>query len=217
MIRSFLTASAAASVLLTACGQEAAPTEEVEAEVPAAEETVETVAETVTEPEAPSIGPDIGSAAPAITATKTDGSATDLAALSGAEGAVLVFSRSLDWCPFCKTQANDLEAIAADLAAAGYPLSLITYDSTDVLSGYAEAEGLSYTLLSDADSAVIDGFNLRNAEVPADSRFDGIPHPAVVFVGTDGTVEAVLREEGYRTRPSNEAILAQAASLTAAE
>lgn len=138
MIRSILAASAAASVLLTACGQEAAPTEEVEAEVPAAEETVETVAETVTEPEAPSIGPAIGSAAPAITASLTDGSATDLAGISGAEGAVLVFSRSLDWCPFCKTQANDLEAIAADLATAGYPLSLITYDSTDILSAYAD-------------------------------------------------------------------------------
>ncbi|MEM1088170.1 MAG: peroxiredoxin family protein [Pseudomonadota bacterium] len=217
MIRPFLAASAAASMLLTACGQDATPTETVQAEIPTAEEAVEIVAETVTKPAAPSIGPDIGSTAPPITATLTDGSAVDLSGLTGTEGAVLVFSRSLDWCPFCKTQANDLEAIADDLAAAGYPLSLITYDSTDILSAYAEAEGLSYRLLSDSDSAVIDGFNLRNADVPADSRFAGIPHPAVVFVSTDGIVEAVLREDGYRTRPSNESILAQAASLTSAE
>lgn len=71
--------------------------------------------------------------------------------------------------------------------------------------------------MSDTDSAVIDGFNLRNADVPADSRFDGIPHPAVVFVGTDGTVQATLREDGYRTRPSNDAILAKAAALGTSE
>ncbi|MEL7231130.1 MAG: peroxiredoxin family protein [Pseudomonadota bacterium] len=217
MIRSFLAASAATSILLSGCAQEAAPTEEAEADVPAAQETVETVAETTTEPQAPAIGPAVGSKAPAISATLIDGSDVDLSGISGREGAVLVFSRSLDWCPFCKTQANDLEAIASDLAEAGYPLSLITYDNIDVLNAYALDAGLTYTLLSDENSSVIDGFNLRNADVLADSRFDGIPHPAVIFVSTDGTVEAVLREDGYRTRPSNEAILAELESLTSAE
>lgn len=213
MIRSFAITVAASAALLSSCAQDSEPAQEAEVETP-----VETVDATeATAPEAVIIGPEIGSAAPTITAVRADGTATDLAGISGTNGAVLVFSRSLDWCPFCKTQANDLNDIATQLADAGYPLSLVTYDSTDILSAYAQTEGLSYTLLSDGDSAVIDGFNLRNADVPADSRFDGIPHPAVIFVGTDGTVQATLREEGYRTRPSNDVILAQATSLSTSE
>ncbi|MEM7492121.1 MAG: peroxiredoxin family protein [Pseudomonadota bacterium] len=213
MIRSLVITAAASTALLSSCAQDSEPAQAAEAEAPA--ETVEVVEAPTSE--ASVIGPEIGSAAPAITAVRADGTATDLAGISGSNGAVLVFSRSLDWCPFCKTQANDLNNIATQLADAGYPLSLVTYDSTDILSAYAQTEGLSYTLLSDADSAVIDGFNLRNADVPADSRFDGIPHPAVIFVGTDGTVQATLREEGYRTRPSNDVILAQVASLSTSE
>lgn len=183
MIRSILAATAAAALVLPMTAEEA------------------------------QIGPGIGDAAPVITAVTSEGDTVDLAAISGSEGAVLVFSRSLDWCPFCKTQANALQEITGDLSTAGYELSLITYDSQDTLSDYAQANSLTYTLLSDTESAMIDGFNLRNADVPEGSRFDGIPHPAIVFVDTEGTVEAVLREDGYRTRPSNDLILRTAKSL----
>ncbi|WOR14773.1 redoxin domain-containing protein [Hyphomonas sp. FCG-A18] len=160
------------------------------------------------------IGPTVGEAAPAFAAVAADGTAVDLAAISGSEGAILVFSRSLDWCPFCKTQATDLETAAADLTEAGWALNLITYDTPETLQAFGEAEGLSYTLLSDTDSAMIDAFGLRNAEVPAGSRFDGIPHPAIVYVSADGNVEAVLREEGYKDRPANEVVISTAQSLT---
>lgn len=163
------------------------------------------------------IGPDVGDTAPVIAAMTSTGDSADLAAISGTEGAVLVFSRSLDWCPFCKTQANDLNEIATDLSETGYDLSLVTYDAPETLEAYGTANGLTYALLSDTDSAMIDGFNLRNADVPAGSRFDGIPHPAVIFVSTDGTVEAVLREDGYRDRPANELILETAKTLAGAE
>lgn len=163
------------------------------------------------------IGPNIGETIPTFSAVTSAGEPVDLAAISGTDGSVLVFSRSLDWCPFCKTQANDLEEIAGDLSEVGYALNLITYDSPDILEAYGAGAGFTYTLLSDTDSAMIDGLGLRNMEVPEGSRFEGIPHPAVVFLSAEGTVEAVLREDGYRTRPSNEAILATATALSAAD
>ncbi len=44
-------------------------------------------------------------------------------------------------------------------------------------------------------------------EVAGNKRFDGIPHPAIFFINTDGVVEAKLYEDSYRDRPETEAIL----------
>lgn len=152
------------------------------------------------------IGPVIGAPAPAFTATTSVGVSVDFAAISGTNGAVLVFSRSLDWCPYCKKQAIELETIAAEMDTAGWPLTLVTYDPTDTLASFASDKALSYTLLSDADSSMIDAFGLRNTEMKAGSRFDGIPHPAIVFISKDGTVRAVQREEGYKNRTPTEGL-----------
>lgn len=162
-------------------------------------------------------GPQIDAPAPVFSATTQAGESVDLAAISGAEGAVIVFSRSLDWCPYCKGQAIELETIADDMQAAGWPLSLITYDTPETLTAFGADKGLTYTLLSDDGSAMIDAFGLRNHDVPAGSRFDGIPHPAIVFVDTGGTVRAVLREEGYKVRPQPAEIIATAAALNGAD
>lgn len=160
-------------------------------------------AATVTEAQ---IGPVVGATAPAFTATTSAGATADFAAISGTNGAVLVFSRSLDWCPYCKKQAIELETIAAEMDAAGWPITLVTYDPASTLDAFASDKNLSYTLLSDSRSTMIDAFGLRNMEMKAGSRFDGIPHPAIVFISNDGTVRAVQREEGYKNRPPTEGL-----------
>lgn len=192
MLRSTLVAT---SLLL------AAPTMTAETESSAAESVA-------------AIGPAIGSAAPELSAVSSDGATVTLADISGENGAVLVFSRSLDWCPFCTKQAVELNSIASTMSEAGWPMSLITYDSVDILADYKTTETIAYTLLSDSDSAMIDAFGLRNTEVTAGSRFDGIPHPAIVFIDADGIVVKMLREEGFRVRPETELLPAAAAELS---
>ena len=147
-----------------------------------------------------------GTNAPAVAALTVSGDAVDLAGSTGENGAVLVFSRSLDWCPYCKAQALELETVKADLEAAGWSLNLITYDSPETLAGFASEKSLTYSLLSDTDSATIDAFGLRNTEVSAGSRFDGIPHPAIVYIRANGEVAGVQKEEGYKDRPPTEGI-----------
>ncbi len=147
-----------------------------------------------------------GTMAPEFAAVTAAGEAVDFAAISGENGAVIVFSRSLDWCPYCKAQALELESVTSDLADAGWTLNLITYDSLDTLTAFASEHALSYTFLSDTDSAMIDAFGLRNMDVPAGSRFDGIPHPAIVFIKANGEVAGVQKEDGYRERPPTEGI-----------
>lgn len=160
------------------------------------------------------IGPDIGSTAPEFSAVTSDGASVTLADISGENGAVLVFSRSLDWCPFCTKQAVELNSVSASMSEAGWPMSLITYDSVDILADYKASEEISYTLLSDADSTTIDAFGLRNTDVTAGSPFDGIPHPAIIFIDSEGTVVEMLREEGFRVRPETELLPETAAALS---
>ena len=147
-----------------------------------------------------------GTQAPELSAVTSTGESVSFADISGENGAVLVFSRSLDWCPYCKAQALELETVKADLEGQGWTLNLITYDAPEVLAGYSAEKNLTYTFLSDTDSATIDAFGLRNTEMPAGSRFDGVPHPAIIYIKADGEVVGVQKEEGYKTRPPTEGI-----------
>jgi peroxiredoxin len=147
-----------------------------------------------------------GTQAPEFSAVSTAGEPVTFADIAGEKGAVLVFSRSLDWCPYCKAQALELETVKADLEAQGWTLNLITYDAPDLLAAYSADKALTYALLSDTNSAMIDAYGLRNEDMPAGSRFDGVPHPAIIYITADGEVAGVQKEEGYKTRPATEGI-----------
>lgn len=154
----------------------------------------------------PMICVEAGTQAPDFSAVTAAGEAVTFADISGENGAVIVFSRSLDWCPYCKSQALELETVKADLESQGWTLNLITYDAPETLAAYSTDQSLTYTFLSDTDSAMIDAYGLRNEEMRAGSRFDGVPHPAIVYIKADGEVAGVQKEEGYKTRPPTEGI-----------
>jgi len=158
------------------------------------------------------IGPKVGEPAPDLGSTIAV-TAEGVTAPAGEQGRVLVFVRSADWCPFCKTQLLELEEIAATLAEMGWALEAISYDSPEILSEFANDNGLSFTLRSDEGSEVITAFGLLNTDVREGSRSYGIPHPAVVYVRKDGTVAAVMRHEGFRVRPSVDAVTKAAEML----
>ncbi len=153
------------------------------------------------------LGIPVGQNVPLVTGVSQEGEPQTFAQLTGTNGVTLVFVRSADWCPFCKNQLKDLNNIAADLDAKGYPLVALSYDPVDTLKTFHDKNDLTYTLLSDPDSEIIDAFGIRNMEVAGNKRFDGIPHPAIFFINTDGVVEAKLYEDSYRDRPETEAIL----------
>ena len=147
-----------------------------------------------------------GTQAPEFSAVTATGTPVTFADISGKNRAVLVLSRSLDWCPYCKAQALELETVKADLEAQGWTLNLMTYDSPEILADYSAEKNLTYTFLSDTDSAMIDAYGLRNTDMPEGSRFDGVPHPAILYIKADGEVAGVQKEEGYKTRPPTEGI-----------
>lgn len=161
------------------------------------------------------IGPVVGETAPKLSSV-TAVASEDVLQVQESQGVAIVFFRSAVWCPFCKKQLTELKTAAGPLAGKGWRLAALSYDSPESLKTFAVRNGINYTFLSDPESTAIDAFGLRNTGVKSGSRADGIPHPAVVFVRNNGRVAAVLREEGYRKRPSVEAITRAATLLNAA-
>lgn len=166
--------------------------------------------------EVAAIGPVLDAPAPTLSGIGPDGEAVSLADFTGVNGTILVFVRSADWCPFCKRQLIELSEAAPSFAQEGWKVVGLSYDTPEKLAAFTGASNISYPLVSDTGSATIKAFGLLNEEVDPDSRGYGIPHPAIVFIDSAGTVKAVLREEGYRERPSLDAIRETVTALSGA-
>lgn len=159
------------------------------------------------------VGPAVGAAAPALSVVDASGSAQSLRGLQAKKGTVLVFFRSAQWCPYCQRQLIALNAATAPLAARGYRLAAISYDTPATLTKFAARQGIDFPLLSDTGSATIDAFRLRDPQYPAGNIAYGVPVPAIFVIDTGGVVRGKLAEAAYRDRPPVAAVLAMVDGL----
>lgn len=155
------------------------------------------------------IGPEVGANIPKAFAVRDQSDAAKtFGDITGEKGVVIAFVRSAAWCPYCQAQLKDLQAIAGPLAAKGYPLVSISYDAPDVLARFAANHKITYTMLSDKGSVVIDAFKIRDPQYKEGTFAFGVPKPVVFIVDKSGIVRAKLAEESYKTRPQIAAIVA---------
>ncbi|MEZ6029348.1 MAG: peroxiredoxin family protein [Hyphomonadaceae bacterium] len=159
------------------------------------------------------LGPKVGAKVPAFDVVDTNGASQTLTSISGDKGVTLVFFRSADWCPFCKGQLKNLNSVAAELEGLGWPVVGVSYDPEQILTDFSKANGLTYKLMTDPGSKAIDAFGIRNEGVNNSPRFNGIPHPIILFIAKDGTVKAKLYEEAYQKRPPADLVLSTAKGL----
>jgi peroxiredoxin len=158
--------------------------------------------------------PAVGEQAPAVAGTDISGKMRTLREVSGRKGTVLMFFRSAEWCPFCKAQLIAMnDGAASALAARGYALVGLSYDAVPVLAKFAAERKVGWTLLSDPQSKVIDGWSLRDPAYPPGNRAHGVPRPVVYVIDAQGVIRARLMEESYRQRPQVEAVLAAVDAL----
>ena len=62
---------------------------------------------------------------------------------------------------------------------AGVRLYALSYDEPDALADYVAAHDVTFTMLSDPDSEVIESFGILNTLIPPDDHpWYGIPSPA---------------------------------------
>lgn len=153
----------------------------------------------------------VGEKAPDFTLRNVAGEEVALRELLKKGNVALVFVRSADWCPFCRKQLQDLEKNLADIEATGVQLIALSYDKPATNATASAKLGLTFPLLSDPGSRVIDAYGIRNEE--AKGRAEGIPHPTVFILDQKGTIRVKLMRDGYRERPEAAEIIAGVQSL----
>ena len=139
-----------------------------------------------------------GAKAPAFTLSDQAGKKQDLDTLAGPNGLLLLFFRSADWCPFCKGQLVDLEASQKAFEAEGINVAAVSYDSRAILENFAQRRSITYPLLSDSGSKLIDKFGIRNPEGKGIEA--GIPYPGYYLIDRDGTIRKRFFETAYVNR-----------------
>lgn len=158
--------------------------------------------------------PAVGEKAPAVAGTDIGGKPRTLQQLAGRKGSVLMFFRSVAWCPYCKAQMIAMnDGAAAPLASRGYTLIGLSYDDPAVLAKFAAERKVGWPLLSDPQSKVIDGWQLRDPAYPPGNRAHGVPRPAIYVIDKKGVIRARLMEDDYRKRPPVELVLAAVDAL----
>jgi len=101
------------------------------------------------------LGPQVGQTVPEFSLTDQNGKVWTRASIMGPKGALLLFYRSADWCPYCKTQLVDLQGRLEALHAQGLGVAAISYDPVPTLAEFATRRHITFPLLSDAGSATI--------------------------------------------------------------
>lgn len=88
-------------------------------------------------------------------------------------------------------------------------MAAISYDSAEVLKGFAEKHGIAFPLLSDTGSKTITAWGLLNKE--ATGRTAGIPHPGTFIIDRAGKILSRSFEQPYQERRSATSLLGQLA------
>ena len=161
-------------------------------------------------PDVQKLGPQVGSRVPDFTLLDQKGQSRTLASLMGPKGLMLVFYRSADWCPYCKTQLAELQTRTADLAKSGIGLAAVSYDAVPILTDFSNRRGVTFTLLSDPGSATIKRYGILNTTVPETNQQSyGIPFPGTFMLNTQGVVTSRFFEQAYQERSTVGSIMAK--------
>jgi peroxiredoxin len=155
----------------------------------------------------------VGAGIPVLEAPDQNGAMQTLTSLTGEKGLLLVFSRSFDWCPYCKAQLDGLVGAAAEFQAAGFAIATITYDAVDTLKLVEEDLGITFTLLHDENIKHVNAFNILNTDNAPGSFAYGVPRPGIMLVSPEGEILAKFAEENYRIRPDWSDVVVVAKSL----
>src|SRR6266853_2858179 len=161
-------------------------------------------------PDVQKVGPQVGTRVPDFSLPDQHGQTRTLQSLMGAKGLMLVFFRSADWCPYCKTQLAELETRVAELKKNGLGLAAISYDPVPVLADFTTRRHITFPLLSDSGSVLIKRFGILNTTVPeSNQQAYGIPFPGTFMLNAQGVVTSRFFEQAYQERSTVGSIMAR--------
>lgn len=128
----------------------------------------------------------VGDTAPDFTLPAADGSTVTLSDLRG--GRVVVYFYPAAGTPGCTTQACDFRDSLASLQGAGYTVVGVSPDPVEKLAAFAEAEQLTFPLVSDTEKTVLEAYGAWGEKKNYGRTVVGVIRSTVV-VDAEGTVE----------------------------
>lgn len=137
----------------------------------------------------------VGAAAPDFTLQSLNGDWVKLSKLQGSK-VLMIFYRG-QWCPFCIGHLQDIQTILPALEKRGYQVLAISPDNAEDMLKMAdrmEQMDRPYQFLSDNNLEVTDLYGIRKDEE--------LPHPAMILLDDQGTVQWFYIGENYKERPS---------------
>jgi peroxiredoxin len=140
----------------------------------------------------------LGNKIPSLSGTDQFGEERNFENLKGPNGLVILFFRSADWCPYCKGQLLSLQRATAHFKEKGIGLVGVSYDSQDILKFFTERHAITYPLISDPQSEIIQRFGVLNTAATGMNK--GMSYPGFVYVNPEGRVQQTYFEEDIRTR-----------------
>ncbi|MDP7067913.1 MAG: redoxin domain-containing protein [Acidimicrobiales bacterium] len=112
------------------------------------------------------------------------------------------------------TQLVQLQGIKEKLEEAGYSVFAISNDPVEILADFASKHDITFSLLSDGDSAVIRAFGIMNQLIRPDEgqsmRWHGIPYPGTYYVDPNMIVTDKDFHQHHARRASGSSVLARA-------
>jgi peroxiredoxin len=170
----------------------------------------------------------IGDRAPDFTLPNALRKPTSLSELLHLGPVVVTFYRG-GWCPYCNIQLQAYQAVLPELRKLGARLMAISPQLPDGSLSTAQANELTFDVLSDIGNAVARSFGLVYAlpEAPRAALRSGnkalpgingdesweLPVPATYVIGRDHRVALAFIDVDYRNRLDPDAILAALKSL----
>lgn len=101
----------------------------------------------------------------------------------------------------------ELEHDLPRIQAQGFGLAAISYDSVAILKDFAGRRGITFPLLSDPQSKIIQSFGILNESAPKNTPFAGIPYPGTYLVDGRGVVISKYFVDDFRERDTAAEIL----------
>ena len=95
----------------------------------------------------------------------------------------------------------ELQGRLGDIRRSGFGVAAISYDPMRVTGDFSQRRGITFPLLSDARSTVIQRYGILNNTVsPTNHQLYGIPFPGTFVVDRDGIVTSRVFETAYQER-----------------
>ena len=93
------------------------------------------------------------------------------------------------------------------IKAQGFGLAAISYDSVAILKNFADRRGITFPLLSDPESKIIQSFGILSVSAPKNTPFAGIPYPGTYLVSRQGVVISKFFVDDFKERDTAAEIL----------